>query len=78
MTSLETGSTARHIDPEQIVAFLVGHGVLRFDPGRATVTKLTGGVSGVAYLVESQTSSSSDEKALRAGPFLCFISSGMR
>jgi hypothetical protein len=27
---------------------------------------------------ESQTSSSSDEKALRAGPFLCFISSGMR
>lgn len=53
MTSLETGSTARHIDPEQIVAFLVGHGVLRFDPGRASVTKLTGGVSGVAYLVES-------------------------
>jgi ABC-type sugar transport system substrate-binding protein len=27
---------------------------------------------------QSQTSSSSDEKALRAGPFLCFISSGMR
>jgi len=27
---------------------------------------------------KTQTSSSSDEKALRAGPFLCFISSGMR
>jgi len=27
---------------------------------------------------ETQTSSSSDEKALRAGPFLCFISSEMR
>ena len=29
-------------------------------------------------LAEAQTSSSSDEKALRAGPFLCFISSEMR
>ncbi len=27
---------------------------------------------------QAQTSSSSDEKALRAGPSLCFISSGMR
>jgi len=29
-------------------------------------------------LSQTQTSSSSDEKALRAGPFLCFISSEMR
>ena len=28
--------------------------------------------------LQPQTSSSSDEKALRAGPSLCFISSGMR